>query len=99
MVNLEIKDICYIEGYNRHLVFHLYNGESYEIVGKIDEMYKFLKIHGFVKSHQGVVVNMLHIKDFGESEIYMKNGESVLMSVRKRLKTKEAYSEYINRRF
>ena len=98
-VNLEIKDICYIEGYNRHLVFHLFNGESYEVVGKIDEMYNFLKVHGFVKSHQGFVVNMLHIKDFGESEIRMKNGASVLMSVRKRLKTKEAYSDYINRRF
>lgn len=60
-VNLEIKDICYIEGYNRHLVFHLFNGESYEVVGKIDEMYNFLKVHGFVKSHQGFVVNMLHI--------------------------------------
>ena len=70
-----------------------------EMVGKIDEIYNFLKVHGFVKSHQGFVVNMLHIKDFGESEIRMKNGESVLMSVRKRLKTKEAYSEYINRRF
>ncbi len=98
-VNLEIKDICYIEGYNRHLVFRLCNGDSYEIVGKIDDVYKTLKIHGFVKSHQGFVVNMLHIKDFGESEIRMKNGETVLMSVRKRLKTKEAYSEYINRRF
>ena len=98
-VNLEIKDICYIEGYNRHLVFHLYNGDSYEVVGKIDEMYNILRVHGFVKSHQGFVVNMLHIKDFGESEIHMKNGKTVLMSVRKRLKTKEAYSDYINRKF
>ena len=98
-VYLEIKDICYIEGYNRHLVFHLYNGDCYEVVGKINEMYYFLKIHGFVKSHQGFIVNMLHIKDFGESEIHMKNGQTVLMSVRKRLKTKEAYSDYINRRF
>ena len=71
----------------------------YEIVGKLDEMYNYLKVHGFVKSHQGFVVNMLHIKDFGESEIRMKNGVTVLMSVRRRLKTKEAYSDYINRRF
>lgn len=98
-VNLEIKDICYIEGYNRHLVFRLYNGDSYEVVGKIDDIYKALKIHGFVKSHQGYIVNMLYIKEFGESEIYMKNGEIVLMSVRKRLKTKETYTNYLNRRF
>lgn len=49
--------------------------------------------------HQGYIVNMLHIKEFGESEIYMKNGEIVLMSVRKRLKTKETYTNYLNRRF
>lgn len=41
---------------------------------------------------------MLHIKEFGENEIHMKNGEIVLMSVRKKLKTKEAYYNYINRR-
>lgn len=81
-----------------YLVFRLYNGDSYEVVGKIDDIYKALKIHGFVKSHQGYIVNMLHIKEFGESEIHMKNGEIVLMSVRKRLKTKEAYSNYLQRR-
>lgn len=98
-VNLEIKEICYIEGYNRHLIFHLYNYERYEVVGKLNDIYNSLKIHGFVKTHQGFIVNMLHIKEFGENEVRMKNGEAVLMSVRKRLKTKEAYSNYINRRF
>lgn len=98
-VNLEIKDICYIEGYNRHLVFHLYSGESYEIVGKLDDVYSMLEIYGFVKSHQGFIVNMLHIKSFGDNEILLKNGECVLMSVRKKLKTKETYYNYINRRY
>lgn len=97
-VNLEIRDICYVEGYNRHLIFHLYSGEYYEVVGKLDDVYNSLKVYGFVKSHQGFIVNMLHIKTFGESEIQMKNGEYVLMSVRRKLKTKEAYSNYINRR-
>lgn len=97
-VNLEICDICYVEGYNRHLVFRLYNGESYETVGRINEIYKILQVYGFVKSHQGFIVNMLHIKNFGENEIFMKNGDSVLMSVRKRLKTKEVYAEYLNGR-
>ena len=99
VVNLEVSDICYVEGYNRHLIFRLYNGESYEVVGRISEIYKTLKVYGFVKSHQGFIVNMLHIKSFGENEIYMKNGDSVLMSVRKRLKTKEAYADYIIRSF
>lgn len=97
-INLEIKDICYIEGYNRHLIFKLCNGDEYEVVGKINDIYDTLKIYGFVKSHQGYVVNMQHIKEFGKSEIYMRNGKTVLMSVRKRLKTKEAYSNYLQRR-
>lgn len=98
LVNVEIKDICYVEGYNRHLEFHLFNGDCYEIVGRIDEIYDFLKLYGFIKSHQGFIVNMLHIKSFGKDEIYMKNGDTVLMSIRRRLTTKEAYSDYINRR-
>lgn len=97
-INLEIKDICYIEGYKRHLIFKLCNGEEYEVVGKVNDIYDTLKIYGFVKSHQGYVVNMQHIKEFGKSEIYMRNGQTVLMSVRKRLKTKEAYSNYLQRR-
>ncbi|MCD7723869.1 MAG: LytTR family DNA-binding domain-containing protein [Clostridiales bacterium] len=94
--NLEIKDICYVEGYNRHLQFHLYNGDSYKAVGRIDEIYKELRLYGFVKTHQGFIVNMQHIKSFGENEIYMKNGDTVLMSVRRRLKAKEIYAGYIN---
>lgn len=98
-VNLEIKDICFVEGYNRHLIFHLYNGDIYEVVGKLEDVFKALKSFDFIKTHQGFVVNMLHIKEFRENEIHMKNGETVLLSVRKRLKAKEAYSAYINRRF
>lgn len=94
-VNVEIKDICYIEGCNRHLLFRLYNGGRYEIVGKIDEVFSYLKSYGFVKSHQSFIVNMRHIQEFGENEIYMKNGEKVMMSVRNRLKIKETYSNYL----
>lgn len=97
-VNIEIKDICFVEGYNRHLTFHLLNGDIYEIVGKITEYYNKLKNYGFVKSHQGYIVNMYHIKEFNENEIKMKNGETVLLSVRNRLKVKEAYYDFITRR-
>lgn len=97
-INLEIKDICYIEGYNRHLVYHLYNGDSYEVVGRLEDVYKNLSPLGFIKTHQGYVANMLYINKFGENEIYMKNGDTVLLSVRRRLKAKEAYFTYISRR-
>lgn len=99
LINLEIRDICYIESYSRHLIFRLINGDSYEVVGKINDIYDNLKIHGFVKSHQGFVVNMLYIKNFGRNEIYMKNGATVLMSMRKKRQTREAYSEYVTRGF
>lgn len=99
LVNLEISDICFVEGRKRHLIFHLINKESYEVVGKIDDAYKSLKAYGFVKTHQSFIANMLHIKNFGGNEINMKNGETVLISSRRRLKAKEAYADYINRRF
>ena len=98
-VNIEINDICYIEGYHRHLTFHLFNGEQYEIVGKISSISNELKTYDFIKIHQGYIVNMLHIKNFGETDVYMKNDAVVPMSVRKKLVSKEAYSNYINRRY
>ena len=98
-INLEIRDICYIESHSRHLIFRLFSGESYESVGKIDDVYKKLKAYDFVKSHQGYLVNMMYIKSFGKNEINMKNGESVLMSIRRKKQTKEIYSKYVFRRY
>ncbi len=97
-INLEIKDICYIESYKRHLLYHLFNGDCYEVVGRIEDIYNVIKPNGFIRTHQGYVANMMYIKDFGDSEVHMKNGDSVLMSVRKKKNTKEAYYNYINRR-
>ena len=94
---LLIKDICYIEGYQRHLLYHLINSEKYEAVGKLSKLCPQLLPHGFVQSHQGFLVNMQQIKSFGEDEIYMKNGDTVLMSVRRKLATKQAYYEYLMR--
>lgn len=99
VVNLEIKDICYIEGYNRHLNYHLYNGDSYEVIGKIDQTYNDLKIYGFVKSHQGFIVNMMYVKSINDKEICLKNGETVPLSFRRKSASKEIFYNYINRRY
>ena len=95
--NLLIKDICFVEGYNRHIVYHLNSKQTFETVGKLSKIINLLEPHGFVQSHQGFLVNMQQIKSFGEDEIYMKNGDTVLMSVRRKLATKQAYYEYLMR--
>ena len=92
-----IKDICYVESYNRHILYHLNNKQIYETVGKLPKVATELEPHGFVQCHQGFLVNMNYIGSFGEDEIYMKNGDTVLMSIRKKLSTKQAYYEYLTR--
>ena len=42
-VNLEIKDICYIEGYNRHLVFICIMGKAMKWLAKLMKYITFLK--------------------------------------------------------
>lgn len=95
-IELEIKDICFIEGYNRHLKYHLVDKEVIEVVGKIDKAFKELQSHSFIRTHQGFVVNMMYIKRFGNDQITMKNGEIALMSTRKKLEAKKTYYSYVN---
>ena len=96
-IKIQINNICYVEGYNRHLVFHMYNKEVIEVVGKLEKVFHELQPHGFTQSHQGFIVNMMYIKSFGNDEIFMDNGDIVLMSVRKKLSTKETYYKYLMR--
>ncbi len=95
---IRISDIIYIEGYNRHLTFYTCDGEYYS-VGRIQNIFEKLSIHGFVRIHQGYTVNMEHIKSFGNNEVTMTDGTKVMISARRRaeaLKTYDSYLGFIN---
>ena len=93
---ISINKISYVEGYRRHLTVHTASG-VYEAVGKISEIYEILKPHGFVRVHQGFIVNMNYIKNFNANEVELTDGSKVAVSVRKKQEALKAYDIFIRK--
>ncbi len=93
---ISINKISYVEGYRRHLTVHTASG-VYEAVGKISEIYEILKPHGFVRVHQGFIVNMNYIKSFNANEVELTDGSKVAVSVRKKQEALKAYDIFIRK--
>lgn len=93
---IEIDKISFVEGYRRHLSVHTANG-IFEAVGKIPEIYETLSPHGFVRIHQGFIVNMNYIKCFGINEIELTDGSRLPVSVRKKQDALRIYDNFIRK--
>ncbi len=93
---IQLDEISFIEGYNRHLIVHTTNGE-FETVGKIPDIYAVLQPHGFVRTHQGFIVNMHYIRAIEADSVLLTNGQRVMMSVRMRHETLLAYDHFTDK--
>ncbi len=93
---IAINKISYVEGYRRHLTVHTANG-NFEAVGKISEIYEALLPHGFVRVHQGFIVNMNYIKSFKTGEVELTDGSKIPVSVRKRQEALKIYDIFIRK--
>lgn len=91
-----LDEISFIEGYNRHLIVHTTTA-SFETVGKISDIYALLQPHGFVRTHQGFVVNMHYIRAIEADSVLLTNGERVMMSVRMRHETLLAFDNFADK--
>ncbi len=96
--NIPIKDIIYVEGYNRHLTIYTKDGE-FSSVGKIQNIYEKLCIHGFLRIHQGYTVNMEHIKQFNTDEVIMSDGTKVMISTRRKSDALKIYDSFISNKY
>ncbi|MBQ3518045.1 MAG: response regulator transcription factor [Clostridia bacterium] len=93
---IALDEISFIEGYNRHLIVHTVNG-NFETVGKIPDIYAVLQPHGFVRTHQGFIVNMHYIRAIEADSVLLTNGQRVMMSVRMRHETLLAYDNFTDK--
>lgn len=91
-----IDDILFVEGYHRHIVVHTFDG-IVESVGKLSEIYEYLREFSFVRVHQGYLVNMKHIKKFMKNEVVLTDGSKVAISVRKRQAALDVYDSFIRK--
>lgn len=94
---LDISDIIYIEGYNRHLTFYT-RDEEFSSVGKLQSIHERLAAHGFLRIHQGYLVNMNHIKHFCINEAIMSDGTKVMISTRRRTDALKIYDEFLEQK-
>lgn len=91
---IKIDKIKYIEGYKRHITVCT-NTETFEAIGKIPDMQKILEPYGFVRTHQGFLVNMNYIKRFDANDVVLFDNTKVMLSVRKRTAALKKFDEFL----
>lgn len=94
---IKIDDIKYVEGYKRHITIYTQDG-IYEALGKIPDILNELSPHGFIRTHQGFIVNMDYIKRFDTTDVVLFDGTKVMISVRKRAEALQAFDKYLKNR-
>ena len=54
-----------------------------------------LSHHGFIRTHQGFIVNMNYIKRFDTDDVILFDGTKVMISVRKRAEALQMFDEFL----
>jgi DNA-binding LytR/AlgR family response regulator len=93
-VNAALKDILYIESSGRKTMVHL-KDNTYDVYKKMEEFEKILG-RSFFRIHRGYLVNMQHVKGYSRTEVYMDNGDFLLISKYKYPDFTKAYMDFIS---
>ena len=89
-----LQNIIYIECYNRHILVKTIT-EVYESCQSFQEVVQKLIPAGFIRVHQSFLVNMAHIKEYGNDSITLANGEEVYLAKKKYGEFVKAYMWYL----
>ena len=93
-VTLEIKDITYLESSKHHIIIHAGHAE-YVKPGKLNDEEAKLRPYGFVRTHQGFLVNMDCIFEIMQEDIMLKDGSIIMVSTRKRTDVLQKYNRFL----
>lgn len=96
LYKIKIDDIVFVESYMRHIAVHT-TSEVIEAVGKLSELLKALEPHGFIRIHQGFIVNMNYIKKIDKKDVVLTDDKKLSISVRKRNDTMLRFSDYLKK--
>lgn len=91
---IEYNEIIYIEAYDRHL-YIITENQKYECVGKITEAYDKLKLYGFIRCHQGYIVNVRKIKMIDKSGVMMGNMVQLPVSRKYKSELQDGFNMYL----
>ena len=100
VVNLPITEILYIEAALRHLYIYHEQLGKYEKIGQIGQEEKLLKPYGFIRCHNGYLVNARYIDNIKNQTAYLKNPRSkesieIPVSKNKLAKTRKEYQQWL----
>lgn len=88
-MTFELKEIVYVETDKRNICIHTWT-ERYHSnmgMGEIEELLG----GAFFRCHKSYIVNLDMIKQINRMDLYLRNGATVLLSVRKRADLKHRY--------
>lgn len=94
---IPIRDIYYIEIYRKHIIFHTLKQKYETTTTTLSETLESLASYGFCQIHQGIIVNMEHIKTIQKYDVILDDDTQLMISVRKKSDVLEAYAQYIER--
>ena len=84
IIEVEMKDIMYIESNKRKLIIHLKNKKEYEMYGKISEQEAVLLVHHFIRIHKSYLVNCRYIKKMNDETVslaYLPKDELIVLPI------------------
>lgn len=96
IVDVALKDICYIEAMDHILIFHLlqqkHTGErQYTCYTTLSKMDSALAERGFLRVHKSYLVNMLHIKKMNCNYVSLDTGKELPVSSKNYSENKKKY--------
>ena len=96
-VAIAVNEIIYIEKRQHNIIYKCIKNE-YEERENIAEKAEELEPLGFVRIHEGFVVNIEHIRRLRTTKVLVSNNEELILSRKYKESTKEKYYEWINRK-
>lgn len=88
---IRVASIAYIEGKSKNQEIHLVGGKTITIRSSMKVLESQLAEAGFIRIHQGYLVNYRQIELIADQEVLLVSGESLPVSRRKLAQVRAAY--------
>lgn len=99
-ITLRPSDIMYFENDRNYYHIRCENGVSYKCRGAIKSLDSIYSDKRFIRIHSGYIVNLEHVSEvLSGSDVRMKNGKVLGISQSNKSSFKEAYMQFVRRRY
>jgi DNA-binding LytR/AlgR family response regulator len=93
---INLGDIVYLEQYQRQLNIYLNDGTVRASSDRLNREEIRLSMHGFVRVHQGYLVNLAYVKSIEEKNIVLTIEKQLPISVRRRKILLNEFNKYLS---